>query len=419
MGAQGQTLTAYKLALNFHNSLVYVKNINASCLEMLHGIIENQCIMQLLQQVVSARYIDCDLAYDLLLMMDVNKAVKFISDALYVYKRDVIRFEALANISYRILCYYKDKAKMEKVLTIMLKCKWWKRLNNCSILYDEFFMNTAEVLAEKLLQFKLLDDKLLEEFCEDFKLDLHTFRVMQLKLTLVYWKPVYTVTLEVNKKKKLSMESNEDSLVQDCMKILEKIENKDTLAEIINSLWTQINFYYYEVFDALFHLLRVLCKETDWCKKMQLLFLLKSYNRVNEPSEAEKGEWFTAFPDTQNLDPLSEFRLPFSLTLLTTDVWNIIRPEINLQTYKFWFGAVNILKGNLNRDEICCFVAKQVVASGLLKRCDDTKWDMYPKHEELFREIDVCMQNITDPKAAASAVYHLMTHTQHGNFILP
>lgn len=158
-------------------------------------------------------------------------------------------------------------------------------------------------------------------------------------------------------------------------------------------------------------------KNVDNVKKSEILAFLKNYNRFNKPNEAEKGEWFTAFPDTQSLDPLSEFRLPFTLTLLTSDVWNLIRPEISLQTYKYWFEAVDILKAHLSKDEICCFVVKQVVTSGVLKN-EEKEWVMFPKHGDLFEEIDVCVQHITDLKAATATLYHLMAHTPQGSFVI-
>lgn len=153
-------------------------------------------------------------------------------------------------------------------------------------------------------------------------------------------------------------------------------------------------------------------------KKRQMLSFLKNYTRFSEPSEAEKGEWFTAFPDTQSLDPLSEFRLPFTPTLLTSDVWNLIRSEISLQTYKCWFEAADILKGSLSDDEICCFAIKQVVSSGVLSKDNDEQWVMYPKHEELFNKIDVCVQHIKDLQAATATLYHLMAHTPQGTFVI-
>lgn len=148
-----------------------------------------------------------------------------------------------------------------------------------------------------------------------------------------------------------------------------------------------------------------------------MLSFLKNYTRIGKPNEAEKGEWFTVFPDRQSLDPLSEFRLPFTLTLLTSDVWNLIRPELTLQTYTYWFEAVDILKNSLNKDEICCFVIKQVVTSGvLLKEKNDEEWVMYPKHDDLFKDIDVCVQHISDLKAATATIYHLMTNTPPGTY---
>lgn len=59
------------------------------------------------------------------------------------------------------------------------------------------------------------------------------------------------------------------------------------------------------------------------------------------------------------MDPLSEYRLPHLLALFTKDVWEIIRPEINLLTYDRWFETSTILQ--LEKDDICTYAIKGTV----------------------------------------------------------
>lgn len=42
------------------------------------------------------------------------------------------------------------------------------------------------------------------------------------------------------------------------------------------------------------------------------------------------------------------------------------------------------------------------------------EWVLYPKLEDLIKEVDECAQHISDLERATSVVYHLMYHTPNG-----
>lgn len=93
-----------------------------------------------------------------------------------------------------------------------------------------------------------------------------------------------------------------------------------------------------------------------------MLLFLKNYHRFSTPSQNEKEQWYSTFPDSQVLDPLSEYRLPFIQILFTYDIWNIIRSEINLKSYRYWFDVTHFLNKNLKMDDICIYAVKEVVS---------------------------------------------------------
>lgn len=111
----------------------------------------------------------------------------------------------------------------------------------------------------------------------------------------------------------------------------------------------------------IYTILGKLNRNKDHKKTLLLLHFLKSYERVNKPGDSEVEEWYSLFPESQTIDPLSNWRMPFTPTLFSTDIWKIIRPELNLQTYNTWFEVVPILDKILNANEICSFVIKDIV----------------------------------------------------------
>lgn len=79
-----------------------------------------------------------------------------------------------------------------------------------------------------------------------------------------------------------------------------------------------------------------------------------------KPQQKEIDDWQTKYPFSREIDPFSEYRLPYLLEMFTKDFYEIIRPEINLLTYDRWFEISNILK--LDRDDICTYAIKGTVS---------------------------------------------------------
>lgn len=126
-----------------------------------------------------------------------------------------------------------------------------------------------------------------------------------------------------------------------------------------------MNFYYYEVFLTIYKLLED-NTQTTYSEDKKMMVFLKEYTRFGRPSQREKEAWYTTFPDTQILDPLSEFRVPFIPLLFSSEIWSILRPEVSLTSYKLWFNATYILSNNLKVDDICVYAVKNVVSQQIL-----------------------------------------------------
>ncbi|KAJ8933454.1 hypothetical protein NQ314_014011, partial [Rhamnusium bicolor] len=232
--------------------------------------------------------------------------------------------------------------------------------------------------------------------------------------TLINWKPDYDCKMDLNGKKNLILKNDENSLHTKCQEIINYIKDKESAFVMMNQIWDVVNFYHYEVFICILKIVSNNSKtERPGTLDLPMLLFLKNYRRFSPPSQSEEEQWYSTFPDSQVLDPLSEFRLPFIKILFTDDIWSIIRPEINLKSYKYWFDATNILRKNLKQDNICIYAVKEVVSSKIL---EDTSgnWILYPKFEDLFAEVDECVQNISDLEKATSVIYNLMYHTPNG-----
>ncbi|KAJ8978820.1 hypothetical protein NQ317_018911 [Molorchus minor] len=419
---EGQQMTAYKLLVTFENALGQIKNLDPAVVKPLNVIISKRCLPQLLHAVVSAKHIDLSLFHNLLLACQ-KDYFKYVKHYLKLYKRQPRKLRDIALVGIQLLDYHKVIADARDTLVdAVLSCKYWNKLKadiSNSIPYDVFFKMTCAPRLKQLIRLNAVDVGMICDYCNDYNLDVQAYYMEYLKSSFVNWKPRYEVKIDIDGKRNLILKKDEHSLHIQCQEIIDVIKDKEAAFALMNKIWDVANFYHYEVFICILKILsnngRV---EATRNSDMPMLIFLKSYRRFSSPSQSEKEQWYTVFPDSQSLDPLSEFRLPFIQMLFTYDIWNIIRPEINLKSYRCWFNAVNILRKNLKKDDICIYAVKDVmvhfkVTSGILGENTGT-WVLYPKFEDLFAEVDECLQHISDLERATSVVYHLMYHTPDG-----
>lgn len=246
MCTQGQTLSAYKLIVTLESSLAYASHLNNRNIhEALTDVRLKMCTTQLLQQVISARHVDSDLAYDLLLAYSSESALNFLSKAISMHKKNVARVQTIAQISLRVLSFHmkggKDKIHLQNII---LTCKWWKKVNTKNLNCNDFFKMSPEQLLKKLILFNHLDVTLLQEFCQDFNLEVQKCYLIFLKITLSNWKPDFTVTTCVGKKGYVTVKSNEIQIFETCKPIVDNITNKELLFDLISSLWNQVSIHY-------------------------------------------------------------------------------------------------------------------------------------------------------------------------------
>ncbi|GJQ66620.1 hypothetical protein Trydic_g4592 [Trypoxylus dichotomus] len=410
---EGQSLTAYKIILALKHSLRHFKNLDGSVIQILNRIVK-ECTTQLLQRVFSTNKIDTELAYSLLIPYGLDESIAFINHQLTIYKRQIPKFKTLAELALKILYYYRSTAYKKFYVELIQVSNWWLRIPDCRIPLKTFFKCSKEQLLESLIHFQHLNLRMIEDFCKDFNFNVQYYYQIYLKKSLLNWKPEYDKVQDVYGKININITTSESNLLERCNEVVELLEGKEAVYDFINNLRHEVNYYHYEVFSTIFTILEKLNKSKDYKNMLLLLHFLKTYRRINKPSDSEMEEWYNLFPDSQKIDPLSNYRIPFTPTLFSIDIWKIIRPELNLQTYKIWFQVIPILNKILNKNEICSYVIKEIVSSGILQKNICDSYVLHPIHDNLFELIDKCVQNMTNLEMATSAVYQLVMHTPKG-----
>ncbi|CAH0550737.1 unnamed protein product [Brassicogethes aeneus] len=410
---EGHYLTARQLLATLQNAIIYGNSAqHGDVNKVIKSVLRTQCLPLLLQAVMSAHNIDCALLYDILGEMDKNESIVSIEKYAKMYKRHPRK---LRDISEVIIRYFKSRGILlstDIFKAAVVSVKWWNKLQNCPISYDCFLKMDPEKLLKTLLEKNCVNENAIEEYCKDTSVDLQKAFQFYLETVLLNWKPNYEIETDVCGKRSLIIKNDENDLFKKCDKVIKSITNKNCILELLKKIWNKVNCYNYEVLLCILNITSILQEKRERNSNWLMLIFLKGYRRFSPPSQLEIEQWYTAFPDVQALDPFSEFRLPFSPSLFSSNIFNIIRSELNLKTYKSWFGAIDLVK-TLNRDDICSVAIKEIVHSGVFSQDAYTEW-MIVRHQDMWSEIDECLKHISNLEKRSSAIYHLFVNTPKG-----
>jgi hypothetical protein len=412
LAKEGQHFTSYKIVDTLQTSLMQLPEPNESILNYLHGVFRKGCVPNVLSSILSNSVVDTDFLYNLLLACELNDSIKFIMNGLRMYKRQPSKFRCISETGLRFLEHHQLALGKSEMTNVLVTVKWWKKFETKKFDYDTFFKFKADERFEFVVNSGCMDMKLAKEYCEDYGLDPNSSYRYLLKKMFQNWKPDWDVTAEAHEKR-LMVRNDGSELEEKCREVMKAID-KQQVHTTLKSVWGTVNTYHHEVFIAIINILAEIAPEEDNTAQLTMLSFLKNYQRISTPSDAEKEHWYTNFPDVPKLDRLSAYRLPFTNFLFTKQIFTIIRPELNLKTYKMWFNLIDILKTFVTKNEICSYVVKGVVASGALSRETTDDWILYPKHDDVLAELDECIGHMTNLELATSVAYYLMTNTPQG-----
>ncbi|KAK9877519.1 hypothetical protein WA026_018627 [Henosepilachna vigintioctopunctata] len=411
LNQSGESLLLYKLLTTLQNQFMVYEELNI-VKDTLTEMIKKHCIHNLVQTSVLKNDIDENLFYTSLLWCDSKEAEKHIEQALKLQRKTPSKVAVIANIGVKIFDFHQNMSPRNFCKQVMLSVSWWEKLKHLNLDYNKFFKVNSRARLELLIETKDFDFKHIKQYCVDYHLtEIQYFYLEYLKTCLIKWKPNYKIVENNTGGKNLIVQPNqEQQLCEKCMEVKQYIEENEKVEELLQKIWSQVNFYHYEVFSCILYI-----SEGHSFKHLKaMLSFLKKYERISLPSDIEKEKWFNSFPDNQFIDPLSEFRLLFNSTLLDSkDIWNVIRKEISLQNYSVWFEAVQAFN-YLTIDDICSFLVKELVSQGVLTTIKPGEW-LYPQQTGLFTEIDNCLKHMDNVKMKKfTAAYYLLSNTPEG-----
>lgn len=168
---EGQQLTALKLLNSIKTSLSPFVSRENPVINVINSVITSRCLPSLINVVVSAKYIDTQFLFNLLLGCG-KDYMKYIQYYLKMYRRQPQKLHTLSVLGIKLLDFYQEEQCREVMQNAILTCKWWEKLKlpHDKMKYETFFKSFADVRLTQLISLDVVDATMIEKYCSDFSI---------------------------------------------------------------------------------------------------------------------------------------------------------------------------------------------------------------------------------------------------------
>ncbi|CAK9795523.1 Kinetochore-associated protein 1 [Anthophora quadrimaculata] len=384
-------------------------NINNMLLVKIKSVYFHLLIV-LLKKIISTRTFDLELSLSCLFMLSDSEACKWISVSCKSSQLDCTRHFRITMLGCEYFHLINNKTLLQLFEDNKTLHFWAQKLSKYSISYKEILTSDTAIKREILQRTMAYNDDLVslfQEFCLDFGFDIQHCLLLYLQTVVKTWNPKLNIK-NLNGKKELHIDEDEvNELRRKCNVIAAHITDKVALKNCITTVFSQINFYHYEVFIILMDLI-----EDKNFEHRNYFCFLQNYTRTSQPTQIEYDEWMHLHPGYTTLPTIAEWRLPF---LPKIELWKLITPELNLKTYEIWLDIAPILK--VQPHIICTLAIKGEVLRAWGNKHKTNKWSLCSKNSSLLNDVKKCIERMTGPDAlyyGTAALYYVVNHTPPG-----
>ncbi|TPX40326.1 hypothetical protein SeLEV6574_g06674, partial [Synchytrium endobioticum] len=288
-------------------------------------------VQNLLQQVLSSRYIDQSLAVGYMLYLPLTNAFEAFKGGLTSVATDYSRLQTFASIGEVAGVAWNQRTFVLDCQTLSSNARWWHQFRLLGIPFDDSIFRKSEDGEYQR--------KLIPLFLERTHLDVTTV----LEFARNYRLEDDLVIFEYAKRLLVSKATSSYSDYENGMAlILADIENKDKFLNVLLEIVTHVSTYDYERLQYLFSQILTFKSGHQQAEKGRLIIeVLMHYKRYTKPShqeliEAKSSLWdHETVKDSSNENllrilPMAKKRLPFHA--LIKDPWRVLKPELNKET---------------------------------------------------------------------------------------
>ncbi|KAJ6638667.1 Kinetochore-associated protein 1 [Pseudolycoriella hygida] len=251
------------------------------------------------------------------------------------------------------------------------------------------------------LQNKVIDVSLLKEMSEAFNWSYQEVLVTQILAILRSEELDYSIKINDFGEEELITKNSIERLCNLCEIYINELTSHDHLVKELINFTKTINFYFYEIFLCVIHILqqiKVLQPDMNWW--LGILRLMKHKmigKRRSQTGQLENETWLAFNPSSGVPPPISKYRIPFLLAVNKT-LEEILRDEINIEDFDKWYELIQMHaqmtgegdeeKTSEIHDNLCMLALKNSIAENQNKfKTDATSYSFHPKNNEFLQSV--------------------------------
>ncbi|KAG4074366.1 hypothetical protein HA402_008775 [Bradysia odoriphaga] len=268
------------------------------------------------------------------------------------------------------------------------------------------------------LQNKVISVSLLKEMSQAFKWNYQKVLVTQILTILSSQELDYSIKTDVFGKEEIMAKNSVEDLCDLCEIYINELTSKDHLAKELLSFMKTINFYFYEIFLCVIHILNTIKAAQPvmnwWLIILKLMKHKMVGKRRNPIGQIENDTWLAFHPLSGVPPPISKYRIPFLLTADKT-LEDILRDEVNVEDFDKWYQLIEIhaqMTGSdaatiaESKDSLCMLAVKNSLGENQNKfKEDSANYNFHPKNNEFLQSILRVTNKMSDKGNILSALH--------------
>lgn len=263
--------------------------------------------------------------------------------------------------------------------------------------------------------------KLSKDFCRDYQKELF----QQIKILLRGQELDFEIKADVFGKEEDVIRSSVESIRKKCDPYLNEITNLPLLAVELMSFIKEINFYFYEMYLAVFEIIEYAQDLTPEQKLFRNILIVLKHQLTGKRRGVEQIEidcWTKLQPDNSVLPGISKYRLPFKPMMESTTPEVFLNYDLNVDTFEKCIPLITLHASFMGvrpeeRLEMCGFQAVKTSVMDLKAKQESSniEWNLKSTNNAFLQTILRMISLIADKSKRLAILYFYVNHAPQGS----
>ena len=277
----------------------------------------------------------------------------------------------------------------------------------------------------KDLEGRQLSVELVKKLAKDFGRDYQKELVQQVKILLRHQELEFDVKSDVFGKEEVLIRSSVESIRKKCDQYLNEITNLQLLAAELMSFIKEINYYFYEMYLAVFGIIEYAQDLTPEQKVFRNILIVLKHQLTGKRRGGEQIEvdcWMKLQPENSVLPGISKYRLPFKPMMESATPEVFLNEELNVDTFEKCIPLITLHAsfigvGPDERLELCGFQAVKNSVMDLKSKQESSniEWSLKSTNNAFLQTMLRMISLLGDKSKRLAILYFYVNHAPQGS----